>query len=102
MLPELGEDRPQWMALDHGLHGAIGPENHEAGGIGTPRHIGEPGQRGAITPVQIFHHEHQWVLGRERVQRVGQLAQHARLGGRTHRALERRPLGGRQQRWQLS
>ena len=43
VLPELGEDCPQWMALHNGLHGAIGPENHEAGGIGTPRYIGEPG-----------------------------------------------------------
>jgi hypothetical protein len=63
VLPKLGEDRSQWRVLDHGLHGAIGAEQQEAGGIGTPRHRGEPGQRGAITPVQVFHHEHQGGLG---------------------------------------
>ena len=101
VLPEFGEDRPQWMGMDNGLHRAIGAEKQQAGRIGTPRYIGEPGQRGTITPVQIFHHEHQRVLGRERLQRVSELTQHAWRGDRTRSALERHPLGGRQQRRQL-
>ena len=102
VLPELSEDRPQRMALVSGLHGAIGAENQQVGGIGTPRHRGEPGQRGAITPVQIFHHEYQGARGRERLQCVGEFAQHAQRGGRAQRALECLPRGGRQQRWQLA
>ena len=89
------------MGLDNGVDGAIGPEKQQAGGIGTPGTIGEPFQRGAITPVQIFQHQHQRALGRQGIQGFGQFAQHPRLDGVAYCALQRLPLSGRHQRRHL-
>ena len=89
------------MRMDHDVHRAVGAENQQARRIGTPGHIGEPLQRGAITPVQVFQHEHQRALGRKGVESFGQLAQHRRLGRVASRVLERLPLRGRHQRRHL-
>ena len=97
VLLELREDRTQWMALDKSLRGSIGPENQEASGIGTPGNICEPFQRRTIAPVKIFRHEQQWLLSREGLQALGQLAQHPPLCGTAYCTLERLPLGGGQQ-----
>ena len=64
------------MGLNHGLHGAIGPQNEEAGGIGTPGHIRQPFQRGAIAPVQIFQHQDKTLLNRQNLQNPRCFPQH--------------------------
>jgi hypothetical protein len=94
VLPELGEDSPQRMGMHNGLHGSIGSENQQPGGVGTTSNISEPFERGTVTPVEIFQHEHQWSLSREGVQGFGQLARHPRLGSGAHPTLERLPFGG--------
>ena len=81
------------MRLDQRVAGTIGPEDQQAGRVGTPGDRGEPLQRRAITPVQIFQHQHERMRRGEDLQCPGELAQHPPLACPERLALERLALG---------
>ena len=56
-------------------------------------HIGQGVHGGVITPLQVFEHQHQWHVRRQDVERLGQLAQHARGARPLYLALQALQLG---------
>ena len=50
--------------------------------------MGQQIHRGPVTPLQVFEHEHQWGVGRQHIERLGEFAAHAGRGRPGHLALE--------------
>ena len=74
--PQLLEHPAQRVRPHHHVHRPIRPQEQEPGRVPPLRQIGEHVHRGHITPVQVFEHQHQGEGHRQRVQGLGQLAEH--------------------------
>jgi hypothetical protein len=94
-------ERMQGMLPHKHLDRPIRPEHQEAGGYPAPRQIAHQVQRGDIAPVQILEHQDQRLLGRQGLQRLGELPQHAFACGAQHPTLHGFERGRRQQPWHL-
>jgi hypothetical protein len=80
--------RVHGVAPHDGVHRPIRAQHQQPRGFATPGHVGEPLDGRQIAPVQIFQHQHEGALGRQRPDHLGQLPQHPRLRGAAHPALE--------------
>ncbi len=98
---QLVPDARQRGPAAHHVGGPVGAEHEEPGGPGPPRHVGEPVERGGVAPVQVLEPESDRRLRRQRLDRLGQLAQHPLPHGARRRPLERPQLGGADQRRHL-
>ena len=75
-------DHPtQGMRLEQHLHRPIRPQHQQPRRLGPLRQVGEGLDRRGITPLQVFQDQHQRPVGRQYLQRLGELAQHP---GRCH------------------
>jgi hypothetical protein len=75
--PQLLHDRPQRMVVRERAGRTIGPDDEEARTLGPPGERREQLERRVIAPVQVLEHQHQRPLDGHRLDRIGQLAQHA-------------------------
>ena len=90
---QLLDDAAQGMRPDRHLHRPIGPQHQQPCGSPALRQIGQGLHGGVITPLQVFEHQHQWRLGGQHVEGLGQLAQHPGGGRPLHLALQVLQLG---------
>jgi hypothetical protein len=71
------------MCPHHRVYRPIRAEHQEASCGTTARYKREPIQGSKITLVQVFHHQHQRPLQRQRFHRLGEFPQHAIARGPT-------------------
>ena len=71
----------QGMPPEQHVHGTIRPQHQQPRRLGPLRQVGEGLDRRVIAPLQVFQEQHQRPVGRQRLQRLGELAQHP---GRRH------------------
>ena len=84
---QLLDHAPQRMRPQHRLHRAIRPQHQQPRRLPPLGQVGQELDRGVVTPVQVFEHQHQRRVGRQHVERLGEFAQHARLRRALHLAL---------------
>jgi hypothetical protein len=72
---QLLDHAAQRMPLEQHLDRPIRPQHQQPCRCGPLRQVGEALDRRAVTPLQVF--QHQQPVGRQHLQRLGKLAQHA-------------------------
>ena len=77
------------MPTQQHLDGPIGPQNEQPRGAQPAGQIRQQVQRGIVAPVQILQHQQERAADRQHLDRLGQLPQHALLGGPHDPALHR-------------
>ena len=82
-------DTLQGMPTHQRLDGPIGRQNEQPRGAQPAGQIRQQVQRGIVAPVQILQHQQQRAAGRQHLDRLGQLPQHALLGRPHDSALHR-------------
>ena len=78
----------QRVRVEHEVDGAIRPEHQQLRWVPPLRQVGQQVHRGPVTPLQVFEHQHQWGVGRQHIERLGEFAAHAGRGRPGHLALE--------------
>ena len=66
----------QRMRPEHHLHRTIRPQHQQPRRLAPLRQVGEGLDRRVIAPLQVFQDQHQHPVGRQHLQRLGELAQH--------------------------
>ena len=77
---QLLEEATHGRRPEHHLHRPIRPQQQQPRGGPPLRQIGQGLHGGGITPLQVFEHQHQRRVGRQDVERLGQLPQHPGRG----------------------
>lgn len=65
------------MSADDRVDGPVGAEHEEPRGVPPARQPANQVEGGVVAPVQILDHEHEGTVGRDRIDGVAHLAQHA-------------------------